>query len=175
MSEYCFEQASESLRKGIDMTVLDDRHLIDWYAGAPAGERAPVRRRGTAASRHPGRVRPRVAPVRYTRGGIAVSQAPHFRRAVSTKVTIALAALAALTTLWLGSLADFSGGRVAARPPIPDQLAVVRVQAGENLQHLAGRVAPGAPVAEVVDRIRDLNKLESSAVDAGETLIAPIG
>jgi predicted Zn-dependent protease len=54
-------------------------------------------------------------------------------------------------------------------------LAVVQVQGGEKLQHLAGRVAPDSPVADVVDRIRDLNNLDSAAVDAGQTLIAPIG
>jgi hypothetical protein len=35
-------------------------------------------------------------------------------------------------------------------------------------------VAPDAPVGAVVDQIRDLNKLDSAAVDAGQTLIAPV-
>ena len=43
------------------------------------------------------------------------------------------------------------------------------------LQHVAARVAPDAPVGQVVDRIRDLNKLGSTALDAGQTLIAPVG
>jgi predicted Zn-dependent protease len=55
-----------------------------------------------------------------------------------------------------------------------DQLAVVQVQAGETLQDLAGRVAPDAPVEQVVSRIRELNDLRSVAVDAGQTLIAPL-
>ena len=58
---------------------------------------------------------------------------------------------------------------------MPDQLAVVQVQAGETLQQLAGRVAPDAPASQVMARIRDLNKLDSAALDAGQTLIAPIG
>jgi len=58
---------------------------------------------------------------------------------------------------------------------VPDQLAVVRVQTGENLQHLAARVAPDAPLARVVARIRELNNLDSAALDAGQTLIAPVG
>ena len=45
---------------------------------------------------------------------------------------------------------------------------------GENLQQVAHRVAPDAPVAQVVDRIRELNQLDSVAVDAGQTLIAPV-
>jgi predicted Zn-dependent protease len=86
-----------------------------------------------------------------------------------------LAGLAALITLWLGSLAQFSGERAAAAVRPPDQLAVVQVQAGETLQQLAERVAPGASAVEVAERIRDLNKLHSAAVDAGQTLIAPVG
>ena len=58
---------------------------------------------------------------------------------------------------------------------LPDQLAVVQVQAGETLQQLAGRVAPDAPAAQVMQRIRELNKLDSAALDAGQTLIAPLG
>ena len=58
---------------------------------------------------------------------------------------------------------------------MPDRLAVVQVQAGETLQQVAHRVAPDAPVGHVVERIRELNQLESVALDAGQTLIAPIG
>jgi len=156
------------------MTVLDDRQLADWYAVSPH-PCAPVRSRGRAVSYRPGPARPRVTPLRYRGSGVAVSQARHNRRPVSTTVTVALAGVAALITLWLGSLAHFSGDRAAAPTSIPDRLAVVQVQAGETLQHLAGRVAPDSPVGDVVDRIRDLNDLDSAAVDAGQTLIAPIG
>jgi hypothetical protein len=40
---------------------------------------------------------------------------------------------------------------------------------------VARRVAPDAPVTRVVERIRELNQLDSAAVDAGQTLIAPVG
>jgi hypothetical protein len=36
-------------------------------------------------------------------------------------------------------------------------------------------VAPGAPVAKVAERIRELNDLNSPALAAGQTLIAPVG
>ena len=157
------------------MTVLDDRQLTDWYSVPVRPSRAPVRSRGQVVAYRPGPVRPRVTPLRYTGGGVAVSYAPHTRRPVGTMVTVALAGVAALTTLWLGSLAHFSGDRAAAPSQMPDRLAVVQVQAGETLQHLAGRVAPDSPVGQVVDRIRDLNNLDSAAIDAGQTLIAPIG
>jgi len=116
-----------------------------------------------------------VAPLQYRGAGIAMSHAPHTRRPVSTAVTVSLAGLAALITLWLGSLANFSAHSPVAPVSAPDQLAVVQVQAGETLQQLAQRVAPGASAAQTADRIRDLNKLDSAAIDAGQTLIAPLG
>ena len=56
----------------------------------------------------------------------------------------------------------------------PGRLAVIQVQTGESLQHVAARVDPDAPAADVVDKIRELNKLETVALDAGQTLIAPV-
>ena len=172
------------------MTIIDDRQLVEWFADCPRPTRssgaAPVRTRSyrpTSArpnlarptSARPAPARPAVAPLRYRGTGIAMSHAPHARRPVSTAVTIALAGMAALITLWLGSLAQFSGDRAAAPAQAPDQLAVVQVQAGETLQDLALRVAPGASAVQIAERIRDLNNLDSVAVDAGQTLIAPVG
>lgn len=172
------------------MTIIDDRHLVEWFADCPRPTRssggAPVRTRTyrpAPAQPAPARptsarstlARPAVAPLRYRGTGIAMSHAPHARRPVSTAVTIALAGMAALITLWLGSLAQFSGDRAAAPAQAPDQLAVVQVQAGETLQDLALRVAPGASAVQIAERIRDLNNLDSVAVDAGQTLIAPVG
>lgn len=157
------------------MTVLDDRQLADWRPVYPRpadrARRAAIR----AGSHRPTPARPVVAPLRYRGSGVARSHAPHVRRPVSTTVTIALAGLAALITLWLGSLAQFSGDRVTTPVSMPEQLAVVQVQVGETLQHLAGRVAPDVPAGQIVERIRNLNKLDSVAVNAGQTLIAPVG
>jgi len=155
------------------VTVIDDRQVVTFRPARPGLARTgpgPVRVRAY----RPGPARPAIAPLRYRGTGIAVSRTAHTRRPVSTAVTIALAGLAALITLWLGSLAHFRGGAVAPAR-IPDQLAVVQVQAGETLQQLAGRVAPEAPVGQVMARIRDLNKLDSASLDAGQTLIAPVG
>lgn len=160
------------------MTVLDDRHFID----RELLECQQVRPRGFARVRsghagRPGPARPATAPMRYRGTGVAVSRAAHLpRRTVSTTATVALAALAALITVWLGSIAHFSSDRTAAAAvAVPEQLAVVQVQAGETLAQLASRVAPEAPSGQVVERIRELNKLGSVAVDAGQTLIAPVG
>jgi len=169
------------------MTVLDDRQLVEWFAECPRPTRTsgstrtagPTRTAGGAPvrtrSHRPAPARPSVAPLRYRGTGIAMSHAPHTRRPVSTAVTVSLAGLAALVTLWLGSLANLSGNSSAAPVPAPDHLAVVQVQAGETLQQLAQRVAPGTSAAQTADRIRDLNKLDSAAIDAGQTLIAPLG
>ena len=84
-----------------------------------------------------------------------------------------LALVAAGITVWLGLVAQF-GGVVGERRAVPGRLAVVQVQTGETLQQVAHRVAPDAPVGQVVERIRELNQLDSVALDAGQTLIAPV-
>lgn len=167
------------------MTVIDDRQvmpcrpmrreagreLVREVVSAPGR----VRPRPVRVAHRPGPARPAVAPLRYRGTAIPVSRAAHpAARPVSATVTVALAGLAALITLWLGFLAHFSGDQPAPAA-LPDQLAVVQVQAGETLQQLAGRVAPDAPAAQVMQRIRELNKLDSAALDAGQTLIAPLG
>ena len=166
------------------MTVIDDQDLIDrqlveWQQIWPRETgRAPQpgTRTGSGRAGRPAPMRPATTPMRHTGTGITVSRAAHLpRRPVSTMVTIALAGLAALITLWLGSIGHFSSDRAAAAAAVPEQLAVVQVQAGETLQQLAARVAPDAPAGKTVERIRDLNKLGSVAVDAGQTLIAPVG
>ena len=146
----------------------------------PAGR---ARRRARALPREVDGHRPRpVRPVnpapRYRGTGIRVSRAVHTRRPAKqvTPVTVVgLALLAALITVWLGAVAQFGQTVRDASAPVPDQLAVVQVQTGETLARLATRVAPQAPVNSVVERIRELNELDSPAIAAGQTLIAPVG
>jgi hypothetical protein len=130
-------------------------------------------------SRRPGPSRPAGAPMRYYGTAIAMSVSPHRKRPVTLLTTLGLALVAGVITLWLGLVANLgqmangdSGGSAA---PVPDRLAVVRVEAGESLQDVAHRVAPDAPARQVADRIRELNDLNSPAVAAGQTLIAPVG
>jgi LysM repeat protein len=117
--------------------------------------------------------------MRYRGTGVAMSTASHRRRPVSVLTTVGLALLAGVITLWLGLMANFgsvlNGEPAEASAQVPAALAVVRVEPGESLQQLAARVAPGAPVRDVVERIRNLNALDSNSVAAGQTLIAPIG
>jgi hypothetical protein len=117
--------------------------------------------------------------LRYYGTGVAMSTAPHRRRPVTVATTIGLALAAGLITLWLGLVAQlgelFNGDSADSPAQLPSRLAVVRVEPGESLQDVAVRVAPGAPVHQVVDRIRALNALDSSTVASGQTLIAPVG
>ena len=156
------------------MTVLDTREDL-----AESVVREPYR---PSVARRPyrspqSRRRPGGAPVRYRGPGVVMSRASHRRRPITPATTVGLALLAALITVWLGVVAQFGGvvGTSGSSTPVPNTLAVVQVQAGETLQQVAHRVAPDAPVASVVDRIRELNELESASLDAGQTLIAPVG
>jgi LysM domain len=147
---------------------------IDGLVGDPRYDRERLVR-----SRRPRLSRPTGAPMRYYGTGVAMSAAPHRKRPVTLATTVGLALLAGIITLWLGLVANLgqmvngdSGGSAA---PVPDRLAVVRVEAGESLQDVAHRVAPDAPARQVADRIRELNGLNSPSLAAGQTLIAPVG
>ncbi len=131
----------------------------------------PVR---PAARRRPRSSRPAGAPLRYHGTGVLMSRASHRRKPITPLTTVLLALVAAGITVWLGLVAQL-GAPAETAEQVPGRLAVVQVQTGESLQQLAQRVAPDAPVGSVVDQIRELNELDSAAVDAGQTLIAPVG
>jgi hypothetical protein len=154
--------------KGTHMTVIDSlappARMLP-YCGEERVIRRP-RRRAT--------VRPVKGAVAYRGTGVKVSRAAHRPRPVSVTMTIILAGLAALITVWLMSLAQSRAADISSTS-VSDHLGVVQVQPGENLQRLAARIAPGAPIGSVVERIRELNKLDSAALDAGQTLLVPVG
>jgi LysM domain len=112
--------------------------------------------------------------MQYRGNGVLMSRASHRRRPITPVTTVLLALLAAGITVWLGLVAQL-GGVVGSTADVPSRLAVIQVQTGETLQQVAQRVAPDAPVGQVVERIRELNQLDSVALDAGQTLIAPVG
>jgi len=56
---------------------------------------------------------------------------------------------------------------------VPMATAVVQVRGGESLSDVAVRVAPGMPVGQVVEQIRELNDLEGSGLHPGQTLVTP--
>lgn len=135
-----------------------------------------VRTRGERPVRRPQPGRPSGAALRHRGTGVLMSRAPHRRRPITPVTTVVLALVAAGITVWLGLVAQFGGVLGSSSPvSVPSELAVVQVQSGETLHQVARRVAPDAPVAQVVQQIRDLNQLESAALDAGQTLLAPVG
>lgn len=127
------------------------------------------------ARRRPGPARPAGAPTRYHGTGVAMSRAPHRGRPVTFATTLGLALIAGIITVWLGLVADIGQALNGGAAAVPDRLAVVRVEPGESLQDVAHRVAPDAPARQVAARIRELNDLNSPALAAGQTLIAPVG
>ena len=139
--------------------------------------RIPARGETASASAVQRSRRPGGAPPRHRYAGVLRSRASLRRRPITPATTVALALLAGLITMWLGVIAHFGGMVDGSRTSdrMPARLAVVRVDAGESLQHLAARVAPGAPVGQVAQRIRELNGLDTPALSAGQTLIAPVG
>jgi len=134
----------------------------------------PVRPVRSAARRRPRSSRPAGSPLHYRGTGVLMSRASHRRKPITPVTTVVLALVAAAITVWLGLVAQL-GAPADVAAPVPARLAVVQVQTGESLQQLAQRIAPDAPTGSVVDQIRQLNDLDSAAVDAGQTLIAPVG
>lgn len=134
----------------------------------------PVRRSQVDGRRRPRSRRPAGAPLHYRGTGVLVSRASNRRKPVTPLATVVLALVAAAITVWLGLVAQF-GAADHSPATSPARLAVVQVQAGESLEQLAQRIAPDASVGSVVDQIRTLNDLRTAAVDAGQTLIAPVG
>jgi hypothetical protein len=152
------------------MTILDTREIQ-----ADTVLRPVVRPgfRPAESRRRPRSNRPGGAPLHYRGPGVLMSRASHRRRPITPAATVLLALIAAGINVWLGLVAQL-GGVTGGDAPVPARLAVIQVQSGETLQQVAHRVAPDAPVGQVVERIRELNQLESVALDAGQTLIAPV-
>jgi hypothetical protein len=107
--------------------------------------------------------RPRV--VRATRVVTRTACAPRLHLPVSWMLAVAGVACAAV--VGLGAL---SGSGEAS---VPSRTSVVRVEPGESLWDLAGRVAPGSDTSAVVDRIRDLNGGLANGVTPGQPLTVP--
>ena len=107
----------------------------------------------TSTSTHPVSHRPAPA-LRLTRRG----------RAVVLVLLVGL--LLAAFTLGRGSESQASSGA-------PRAYSTTTVHQGETLWAVAKRVAPHSDPRAVVQQIRELNKLDSAAVSAGQQLLLP--
>jgi Tfp pilus assembly protein FimV len=107
----------------------------------------------------PADVRTRTAPpasVRLTRRG-----------------RLTVLAVALLAVLAVGLL--LSAGSVASeRPGTPEPTRVVMVGTGDTLWDIAASIAPSGKVSAMVDRIEELNALDTGMVTAGQRLRVPV-
>ena len=129
-------RANKPAPEGRKMTILDTREI----------QATPVVRPGIRPSdtrRRPGSRRPGGAPVRYRGTGVRMSRASH-RRPITPATTVLLALVASAITVWLGLVAQF-GGVVGSSATVPDQLAVIQVQTGENTAAGGASGGPGRP------------------------------
>lgn len=129
-----------------------------------------------AVTRRPRGTRPGGGALRHSGTGVRFSRSAHRRRPITAGTTVALAVMAGLITVWLGLVGQFGSlSSIPEQAAAVETLAVVRVQPGETLTELAGRVSPQLSTDTAVARIRDLNLLQAAPLQAGQTLIAPIG
>jgi hypothetical protein len=135
---------------------------VDGRVAVPAQRAEPVRRvHRVPAHRPPTRHRALGAPRVLPRATCAPRRA---RLSVVWVLAVASAACAAV--VGLGALAG------AVEPSVPSTTTVVRVQPGESLWELAGRVAPESDVSAVVERIRELNVVDGG-LRPGQPLTVP--
>ncbi|MGB3440926.1 MAG: LysM peptidoglycan-binding domain-containing protein [Actinophytocola sp.] len=145
------------------MSVTAHRTGVDAQVPAPRTEpRAPARvLRRVPAHRPPTRRR----VVRVGASRVVASCAPR-RPRLSVAGVLAVASVACAAVVGLGALSG------SVEPMVPSETTVVRVQPGESLWELAGRVAPGSDASAVVERIRELNGVDG-AVQPGQPLTVP--
>jgi LysM domain-containing protein len=135
-------------------------HQTDMEALVQAPHTKPVVRR-VPAHRPPTRHRPTGAPRVIPRSACTPRQ-PR----LSLAWVLATAAVVCAAVYGLGALAGSVG------PTLPSATTVVRVQPGESLWELAGRVAPDSDASSVVARIRELNGVDGG-VQPGQPLTVP--
>ncbi len=122
----------------------------------------PLQRRRTATAAPPSRRRVTATPRVVPRTACAPRR-PH----LPVPWLLAVAGVACAAVVGLGAL---SGSGEAS---VPDRTTVVRVEPGESLWELAGRVAPGSDAQAVVDRIQELNGGLAGGVTPGQPLTVP--
>ena len=160
------------------MTVLAET-TFPGTARANGGDRAPSlvpRTRRPAGARRPALRRPGGRPLSYADAPapVRLSRASH-RPSHGQVVRRRAVAWVVLTLLAVLAVAGLVALRAAGAAVVPSATSVVQVQEGESLSTLAGRVAPDAPTAAVVERIVSLNGLTGATVRPGESLVVPVG
>ncbi|MBC2643897.1 MULTISPECIES: LysM peptidoglycan-binding domain-containing protein [unclassified Rhodococcus (in: high G+C Gram-positive bacteria)] len=155
----------------VNRQAVLNRHALERGAvrsGAARSYRTEPSRRGLGYDLR----RPSSGAVEYRPTVVGVSRADHRRgandvgwRMVLASVVITAGVLCGLVGLAQLATTDSAGDAAATE--------VVQVQQGESLAAIAGRVAPDLPVAQVVERIMELNAMSNSALHPGQNLIVP--
>lgn len=109
--------------------------------------------------------RPAVRPVVRTAGRKPVYRLTRRGRVVVFTVGLLVSLLAGI------ALATFAGATRDAGTPVPTR--VVTVHSGDTLWDIASKASGGSGTSEMVDRIIDLNALDSGMVMAGQTILVP--
>lgn len=144
----------------------------------PREARRPVRHIPAAVPANPGRtarerrgepLRPpsRERVVAGRRGGVACRT--EARPSVRWPWLFAIAFAACLIVTGLGVF-----GAGVSSGPVPSRTASVSVQPGDSLGALAARFAPNADQSAVVERIKELNNLDDTALLPGMPLTVPV-
>ncbi|EID80980.1 MULTISPECIES: LysM peptidoglycan-binding domain-containing protein [Rhodococcus] len=137
-------------------------------SGAARSYRTEPRRRRTDGELR----RPSSGAVAYRPTHTGVSRADHARGANDVGWRMVLASV----VITAGVLCGLVGvAQLATTDGVSDSAAteVVQVQQGESLAALAARISPELPVAQVVERIMELNAMSNSALHPGQSLIVP--
>ncbi|WP_370939083.1 LysM peptidoglycan-binding domain-containing protein [Amycolatopsis sp. cg13] len=132
-------------------------------AAVPANPGRTARERRGEPLRPPSRAR----VVAGRRGGVACQTAN--RPSVRWPWLFAIAFAACLIVTGLGVF-----GSGVSSGPVPSQTASVSVQPGDSLGALAARFAPNADQSAVVERIKELNNLDDTALLPGMPLTVPV-
>ncbi|MFE5700905.1 LysM peptidoglycan-binding domain-containing protein [Rhodococcus koreensis] len=137
-------------------------------SGAARSYRTEPRRRRTDRELR----RPSSGAVAYRPTHTGVSRADHERGAndVHWRTVLAGVVITAGVLCGLAGVAQLATGGSVSNSAATE---VVQVQQGESLAAVAARIAPKMPVAQVVERIMELNAMSNSALHPGQSLIVP--
>ncbi|MDF3304785.1 LysM peptidoglycan-binding domain-containing protein [Rhodococcus sp. T2V] len=137
-------------------------------SGAARSYRTEPRRRRTDGELR----RPSSGAVAYRPIHTGVSRADHERGAndVGWRTVLAGIVITAGVLCGLAGVAQLATGGSVSNSAATE---VVQVQQGESLAAVAARIAPEMPVAQVVERIMELNAMSNSALHPGQSLIVP--
>ncbi|WP_406629103.1 LysM peptidoglycan-binding domain-containing protein [Amycolatopsis sp. WGS_07] len=139
------------------------RTAVRHIPAAPANPGRTARERRGEPLRPPSRAR----VVAGRRGGVACQTSA--RPSVRWPWLFAIAFAACLIVTGLGAF-----GSGVSSGPVPSRTASVSVQPGDSLGALAARFAPNADQSAVVERIKELNNLDDTALLPGMPLTVPV-